>query len=122
VAVAWIGFDQPRNLGKGETGGAAALPIWINYMRVALNGRPEIEREMPTGLLGVTPEGSTRQEFIYQENLPAVPPPDPVDILEGGPPPAEAPSEAIPNLSPAAATPRAPVVEHSISAPPRSHP
>ena len=32
VGVAWIGFDQPRNLGDRETGGGLALPIWINYM------------------------------------------------------------------------------------------
>ena len=36
VAVAWIGFDQPRSLGGTETGGHAALPIWIRYMSSAL--------------------------------------------------------------------------------------
>lgn len=127
VAVAWIGFDQPRNMGKGETGGAAALPIWINYMRVALNGKQEIHREMPGGLLAVNPEGGSRQELIYQENLPAAPPPgpSPAEILEGAPP-AEAPSEAIPNVSPSPgpspspSPAHAPVVERSINAPSKS--
>jgi membrane peptidoglycan carboxypeptidase len=32
VGCSWIGFDQPRNLGRGETGGTAALPAWIAYM------------------------------------------------------------------------------------------
>ena len=32
VGIAWIGFDQPKKLGNGETGGFAALPIWIGYM------------------------------------------------------------------------------------------
>ncbi len=41
VAVAWVGFDQPRSLGGSETGGAAALPIWINFMATALDGLPE---------------------------------------------------------------------------------
>lgn len=120
VAVAWVGFDQPHNLGKGETGGAAALPIWINYMRVALNGKPEIHRDMPEGLLSVTPESSPRQELIYQENLPALPPAGPAEILDG-PPPTEAPTEAIPIHNPAspplpAAPPpaRAPVIERSV--------
>ncbi|HYM47910.1 MAG TPA: penicillin-binding transpeptidase domain-containing protein, partial [Burkholderiaceae bacterium] len=36
VATAWIGFDQPAPLGRAETGGRAALPIWIEYMREAL--------------------------------------------------------------------------------------
>lgn len=118
VAVAWVGFDQPHNLGRGETGGAAALPIWINYMRVALNGRPEIHREMPEGLLSITPEGATRQELIYQENLPALPPPGPAEILDGTPP-SEAPTEAIPNVAPPPPRIPAPVVEHSIGGPPR---
>lgn len=37
--VAWMGFDKPRSLGSGETGGGLALPIWIDYMRVALDGQ-----------------------------------------------------------------------------------
>lgn len=43
VATAvWVGFDQPRSLGAGNTGGATALPIWIDYMRhVVSKARPE---------------------------------------------------------------------------------
>ncbi|MEK7697162.1 MAG: hypothetical protein AAB346_03390, partial [Pseudomonadota bacterium] len=41
IATAWLGFDQPGPLGRGETGGRAALPIWMDYMRVALDGVPE---------------------------------------------------------------------------------
>jgi len=41
VTTAWVGFDQPASLGRGETGGRAALPMWIDYMRVALDGVPE---------------------------------------------------------------------------------
>jgi penicillin-binding protein 1A len=40
VGVAWIGFDQPKKLGNGETGGSAALPIWIGYMDKALKACP----------------------------------------------------------------------------------
>ncbi|MDN5842456.1 MAG: PBP1A family penicillin-binding protein [Alcaligenaceae bacterium] len=51
VAVAWMGYDQPKSLGRGETGGGAALPIWVGYMRVALDGKPEIPPgPMPSGL------------------------------------------------------------------------
>ncbi len=38
VAVAWVGFDQPRYLGKGETGGRAAVPVWLSAMRAADTG------------------------------------------------------------------------------------
>ena len=41
VGVAWIGFDQPKTLGANETGGVAALPIWISFMQKALKGVPE---------------------------------------------------------------------------------
>jgi penicillin-binding protein 1A len=41
VAVSWLGYDKPESLGHGETGGVAALPIWIDYMRVALQRIPE---------------------------------------------------------------------------------
>src|SRR3954469_14448892 len=42
VGIAWSGFDQPRTLGRNETGGAVALPIWIGYMERALKGVPEV--------------------------------------------------------------------------------
>jgi penicillin-binding protein 1A len=35
VAVAWVGFDQPRPLGKGETGGRSAVPVWLAAMEAA---------------------------------------------------------------------------------------
>lgn len=41
VAVAWVGFDQPRTLGRKEFGGVAALPIWSEYMGKALADTPE---------------------------------------------------------------------------------
>ncbi len=37
VGIAWMGFDKPKSLGESEFGGTLALPIWMNYMRVALN-------------------------------------------------------------------------------------
>ncbi|RKG51075.1 PBP1A family penicillin-binding protein [Corallococcus sp. AB011P] len=44
VTVAWVGYDlNPHPLGRYETGGRAALPIWLNYMKRALEGRPQSE-------------------------------------------------------------------------------
>ncbi|TDR33006.1 PBP1A family penicillin-binding protein [Hydromonas duriensis] len=37
VGIAWMGFDKPKSLGASEFGGTLALPIWMSYMRVALN-------------------------------------------------------------------------------------
>jgi len=51
VAVAWIGFDQPRSLGNQETGAVAALPIWMAYMAKSLKGVPEAPLKTPDGVL-----------------------------------------------------------------------
>lgn len=53
VAVVWVGFDQPAPLGKGEVGGSAALPMWMDYMRVALRDQPETTRPRPAGLVNL---------------------------------------------------------------------
>ena len=50
VAVAWMGFDKPKSLGDRETGGGLALPMWIRYMKTALNGVPEVTRSVPAGV------------------------------------------------------------------------
>ena len=50
VAVTWMGFDSYKPLGDGETGGHAALPMWIAYMKEALKGVPEGSFSIPEGL------------------------------------------------------------------------
>jgi penicillin-binding protein 1A len=53
VTTAWVGFDNPKTLGAYETGGRAALPMWIYYMREALKGLPERPLKRPPGLVTV---------------------------------------------------------------------
>jgi penicillin-binding protein 1A len=53
VAVSWVGFDRPRSLGRYETGGRAALPMWIDFMEVALQGLPESPLEQPIDMVTV---------------------------------------------------------------------
>nr|WP_321883017.1 penicillin-binding protein 1A [Burkholderia cepacia] len=50
AAIAWIGYDNPRNLGDRETGGGLSLPVWIDYMGAALKGVPEFKPTMPDGV------------------------------------------------------------------------
>ncbi|WP_417251414.1 penicillin-binding protein 1A [Castellaniella sp.] len=84
VAVAWMGFDQPKSMGQGETGGGAALPIWVGYMRTALKGQPEIPPgPMPSGLSRIN------GDFYFSEYPPGVAIarvglPAPGDPLSGG--------------------------------------
>jgi len=49
----WVGFDDFSSLGRGEFGAKAALPIWIDYMRVALEGVEEQPFDMPPGIARV---------------------------------------------------------------------
>ncbi|MWL88649.1 penicillin-binding protein 1A [Cupriavidus sp. SW-Y-13] len=54
VAIAWMGYDQPKSLGVRETGGGLALPIWVGYMSKALKGVPESpDRQAPEGVVNV---------------------------------------------------------------------
>jgi len=50
VTTVWVGFDSHEPLGRNEQGGRAALPVWIEYMREALDGTEESVPEMPDGL------------------------------------------------------------------------
>nr|WP_314901510.1 penicillin-binding protein 1A [uncultured Deefgea sp.] len=69
VAVTWIGFDQPKSLGARETGGAAALPIWVSFMNKALSNMPESPWEVPEGVIAKTTETERGPitEYFYQE-------------------------------------------------------
>jgi penicillin-binding protein 1A len=51
VAVAWMGYGEPRSLGQGETGGGLALPMWIDFMGTVLRGVPAATLKTPAGLM-----------------------------------------------------------------------
>ena len=51
AAVAWVGHDEPRSLGEGESGGGLALPMWIDSMARALRGVPVQPLAVPEGLV-----------------------------------------------------------------------
>lgn len=77
VGVAWIGFDNPHSLGDKETGGGAALPIWMGYMEKILKNVPEAVYTMPANMVaarindnGHRDSNGNRIEYFYQENLP----------------------------------------------------
>ncbi|MBJ7313796.1 penicillin-binding protein 1A [Rugamonas sp. CCM 8940] len=61
VAVSWMGYDDPKSLGGREFGATVAMPIWMDYMRVALQKRPAQERPVPAGLVQVN------GEWLYEE-------------------------------------------------------
>lgn len=59
VTTVWVGFDNPRPLGNRETGARAALPMWIDYMREAVKGKPEHAMAQPEGMVSVRIDAKT---------------------------------------------------------------
>jgi penicillin-binding protein 1A len=53
AAVVWVGYDDDLPLGPGEEGSRTALPIWIEFARIALAGVPENQMPMPEGIVSV---------------------------------------------------------------------
>ncbi len=51
AATVWVGRDSFEKLGRREVGGVAALPVWVDFMKVALQGMPETPLEMPSGIV-----------------------------------------------------------------------
>ncbi|NOZ12217.1 MAG: S1 RNA-binding domain-containing protein [Acidobacteria bacterium] len=73
----WTGFDQKKTLGNNETGAKAALPIWIDFMKAYIKGRPKQDWPMPqdiirvpidkrTGLLANPPAGCRPADIILE--------------------------------------------------------
>jgi penicillin-binding protein 1A len=54
ATTVWVGRDDNRSLGRREYGGKAALPIWIDFMRVALDGMPVADNVPPDGMVKVS--------------------------------------------------------------------
>ena len=54
----WVGMDDHTTLGRWEYGANVALPVWIDYMKVALDGKPENKQPQPDGIvtLRISPE------------------------------------------------------------------
>ena len=59
ATVVWVGYDDSLPLGPGEEGSRTALPIWIEFMRIALRGAPENQMPMPEGIVSVRIDPTT---------------------------------------------------------------
>ena len=81
VTTVWVGMDGNEELGRYEQGGRTALPIWVDYMQVALDGVPERDRTIPVGIVqaAIDPDTGLRvrpgtpgaiQEWFPAGNLP----------------------------------------------------
>ena len=93
VTISWVGFDDMQKLGSREFGGVAALPMWIDFMRVALEDIPKANYdELPPGLVlaNINPENglllepedeSGMEEMFFNSQLPDTQAESNTDIL-----------------------------------------
>ena len=51
ITGVWVGYDQERSLGRGETGSRAASPIWLGYMQQILKKEPVRIFQVPDGVV-----------------------------------------------------------------------
>jgi len=61
ATTTWVGFDQPAPLGRREFGASTALPIWLDYMEVALEGAPSSFMPRPNGIVNIRINPETGQ-------------------------------------------------------------
>ena len=109
AATAWVGFDAMQPLGRRETGGRAALPVWMKFMQAALADKAESVLPEPVGLVrakidprsgritraddpkgvfelfrdGALPAEVADQDRPTVDGAPISPPPAPGDALDG---------------------------------------
>ena len=104
VTGVWMGYDKPRSLGKGFTGGAVCAPVWGRFMRRALDDKPVVDFPKPdtvvtalidptTGYLATAACPAKHEEFFVAGTQPTEAcPKHPGDILTPVPPVAPPPA------------------------------
>jgi penicillin-binding protein 1A len=97
VAIAWMGYDQPKSLGGREFGAQLALPIWVEFMQRALANVPQQQMTMPDGL--TTVDG----ELFYADKTPGNGFVASIGVDSANP--VEAASDAVGGVGPAGMTP-----------------
>ncbi|ODN69775.1 penicillin-binding protein 1A [Methylobrevis pamukkalensis] len=84
----YLGYDQPRPMGKGSTGGLLAAPVFLDFMQNALAGEPPVEFRVPEGLTLVPIDrktglraGGSGQNVILEAFKPGTAPPDRMEVI-----------------------------------------
>jgi penicillin-binding protein 1A len=90
AAVVWIGYDDGKPLGGGETGGVTALPAWVEFMKAAHANKPPSEFPRPVGVNVVSIDKKTGKlpassdaEVMDEVFLPGTEPTEPADVANG---------------------------------------
>ncbi|MDD2308452.1 MAG: PBP1A family penicillin-binding protein [Desulfuromonadaceae bacterium] len=59
ITGVWVGYDKPRSVGKGFTGGAVAAPIWEKFMRKAEASKQVVDFPRPDAVISVSIDPTT---------------------------------------------------------------
>jgi len=88
AAGVFVGFDTPTPMGRGETGGGVASPIFTDFMQMALKGEPAVPFRAPEGikLIRVNAKTGLRaqegdENVIMEAFKPGNEPPDPFSYV-----------------------------------------
>ena len=95
TAGTWIGFDDRRSLGEKETGARAALPIWMDFMKVAVADRPNEQFSRANA-----PKKKLEVAITPPDQQPAAPAADNGDEIDETTPPPPPPQSAVPPPAP----------------------
>jgi penicillin-binding protein 1A len=91
----WIGFDNRESLGEKETGAKAALPMWMDFMKAAVAGKPDERFSKPNA-----PKKQLDVPATTEEEMPAKEPKTPDADMNDDAPDADVPAKA-PEAAPA---------------------
>lgn len=69
VTAVYIGFDKPKSMGRAGYGGTIAVPVWVDYMRFALKGRPGRGMKMPDGVVASNGEYYMKERMVTDPGL-----------------------------------------------------
>jgi penicillin-binding protein 1A len=91
VVGVYMGYDKPRSLGRGETGGALAAPVVKNFLKVALANKPPVPFRVPPGIKLVRVDlktgaraGPGSSRVILEAFKPGTAPPDDYSVVGYG--------------------------------------
>ncbi len=82
ITSTWVGYDRPRSLGVSSTGGKTALPIWMDFMRVAApKDKDQPFPKLPAGVHSVPIDETTGRQTIGGRQMPMLPGTEPTNVI-----------------------------------------
>lgn len=69
VTAVYIGFDKPKSMGRAGYGGTIAVPVWVDYMRFALNGGQGKGMKVPEGVVSSNGEYYMKERMVTDPGL-----------------------------------------------------